>query len=304
MRSGSTLVQEAELLLDDAPLLASDVEFYRRVQLLINRLRDRHTSITLPPPWRDMVAFLPFTVEPCWEGGRRLLIVTKVLTDVGDPGFRPGVALTYWNGTPIATFVERLSWETSGAHPYARIALCLRALTARPMAFSVPPDEDWVQLTYRSLAGQFRSVLLPWKVYIPPPMSSTHIAAAPSSGEAAVFEGLDRDTLTTNGIWRDLFAVKSGDPVADSDPFRGQLASRTVSTRTGTVGYIRIYSFDAPDSDQFVRSFANLLKELPSKGLVIDLRANRGGTIPSGGGHCPTLLEEPDFDVSGRLPKH
>src|SRR6478752_2951398 len=53
-------VQEANLLVDEVRFIQSDGDFFRRVFGILKRLRDRHTALRLPSPWRDMVAYLPF----------------------------------------------------------------------------------------------------------------------------------------------------------------------------------------------------------------------------------------------------
>jgi hypothetical protein len=52
-----------------------------------------------------------------------------------------------------------------------------------------------------------------------------------------------------------------------------------VTTRYGTFGYLRIFSFNVNDDRVFVDEFVRLIQELPQNGLIIDVRGNGGGLI-------------------------
>jgi Peptidase family S41 len=285
---GIAPAQEFLLLLDDVPLIQSDYEFFRRLMTITKQLRDRHTCLKLPAPWSNMVAFLPFAVESYWSGARRPLVVSKILSSVDDPRFQPGVEITHWNGIPIARYIEQLGWQLEGANPYARITLALRSITLRPLAYMLPPDEDWVTVTYVADGG-FRSVTVPWRAYVPAPGSGANMAASAALGAARVVQGVDQSTLIVNGGWRDLYSgtsakAVSGDNGAIANPLADNLTYRIVPTRAGTFGYIRLFSFQTNDTVGFLNAFANVLKLMPRQGLIIDLRANPGGTIPAGEG--------------------
>lgn len=282
-------VQEASLLADDVRYIPAEAQFQRRAFEIMKRLRDRHTALRLPSPWRDMVAFLPFAAESYYDDSGRHVIVSKLMADPGDATFRVGTEITHWNGTPIARYIESLSWTNDGANPFARIALALRSLTVRPLGYVLAPDEDWVSLTFRAGTG-FRTISIPWRVYLPPPLSAAGIASTtPTTGAAAVELGVDRNTLIVNGTWQDLYSASSPEtgstlqtaaaPAADA---LQNVVARVVKTAEGEFGYIRIFSFDTPDSRAFLTQFAALLQQMPKSGLILDVRSNPGGTIPSG----------------------
>lgn len=274
-------VQEAALLADEAAYFSGDADYFARLLDLMNRLRDRHTAVRLPSPWRSMVAFLPFALESCFDAAGRHLLVSKTMTDLGDPRFVPGVEITHWNGSPIRRFVESLSMRSAGGNPFARIAVTLRSLTARPLGYMLAPDEDWVVLNFRSADGTTGTVVCPWLVYMPP---ETGTNPGGSNLSLASARGLDSSTLQVNGAWLDLFSQRGGDATlaATADPLSNVARWRSVRTARGEWGYIRLFSFDAPDPAAFVRRFAEVLATMPPDGLVIDLRANPGGTIPAG----------------------
>ncbi len=286
-------VQQALLLADDVTVLPSTAEFNRRLFTILKALRDAHTAVMLPSPWRYMIAFLPFTVEACFDQNAHPLFVTKLMGDCGDPNFKVGVEITHWNGVQIARYIEGLSWTTEGGNPYARIAIALRSLTVRALGYMQAPDEDWVNITYSD--GQKLSTLaIPWRVYIAQPQSSANSATVAPNTAAAAFQGVNRSALIVNGTWKDLFssgastapaAVSPSTPAAaPADP---NMDSRVVATSTGSYGYIRIYSFEYSDTPTFLNEFSQILTQMPAAGLIIDVRDNPGGTIDCAEGLMP-----------------
>lgn len=288
-------VQEFALLLDDTPLIQTDVEFFHRLINIVKKLRDRHTSFKLPAPWSNMIAYLPFVVELGWEADRRRLLVTKLMAGLGDPHFKVGVEITHWNGVPISRYIERLSWETEGANPFARIALALRSLTVRPLTYMLPPDEDWVSLTYESKES-YRTISIPWRVYFPVNDNDGSRTIKEQYGEVAIAQGIDRPTSLLNRSWLEFYTDDQGedwDPqiFPESDPLRNvpnplstNLLFRTTESIFGRYGYIRIFSFETDDTPKFLRDFADILRMMPRAGIIIDVRSNPGGTIPAGEG--------------------
>jgi hypothetical protein len=90
------------------------------------------------------------------------------------------------------------------------------------------------------------------------------------------------------------FVICGADPMAaravPQPPFAADITTSlpdlfsacTVTTPSGTFGYIRIYSFMARDEMAFVAEFVRLVRQLPTNGLIIDLRKNGGGNIVAG----------------------
>lgn len=73
-------------------------------------------------------------------------------------------------------------------------------------------------------------------------------------------------------------------------------SARTVTTTSGTFGYIRIFSFMALDEMAFVAEFVRLARQLPANGLIIDVRKNGGGNILAGEKVLQTLSQN-EIDV-------
>ncbi|MBO9478174.1 hypothetical protein J7382_11565 [Shimia sp. R11_0] len=310
-------LRELELLADDAAAYPSTAAYLQRLARIFLKLRDRHTSIRLPAPWNAMIAYLPFVAESCYEAGRRKLIVTKLVEAPDDPHFTVGVELTHWNGTPIQRFVETLSWQTNGSNPWARIALALRALTLRPLAFAPPPDEDWVTLTYVDATGAQRQATFLWQMTFKP--DATAGAGTRESGNVPLL-GLDEGTEVVNQTLKSLFC----DPGQNRLRGRGLTVSGSgmrfdeLQGATGAApgvrpsvmtlpdgksfGVLRIFSFGTRNIRGFVEEIAALLLQMPQTGLIVDVRANPGGTIPAGEALLRLLTPNPvDFSRNAFL---
>ena len=280
-------------------------EFHRTLLQTFLDLRDLHTNYILPRRYQR-TAFLGILVERHRDDAGVHFVISKVWDDlVGDPNLVPGVEITHWNGTPIATAVDRNAEREAGSNTAARRARGLERLTMRSVHMSLPPDEDWVTLTYES-GGTVHESRLPWRVFDRKEeiTDATAVSTLPE-GVAAVAEhlvGLDLQTEVARRMKRLLFAPASLDEErrvrrsraavppataaqaeADVIPTTrpGELKARTITTALGTVGHLRIYTFHMRDRNvnAFVREVGRLLGRLPQTGLVVDVRGNGGGFV-------------------------
>ena len=130
--------------------LDPEVDFHAEVSDIFNSLRDLHTNYRLPAPFNSRVAWLPYLIEEFFDGAppRRRYIVTRVIAGAGPKDFVRGVEVTHWNGMSMEHAVARNGERQAGSNPDARHARGLNSLTMRPLAGSLPPDEEWVTLRY------------------------------------------------------------------------------------------------------------------------------------------------------------
>jgi C-terminal processing protease CtpA/Prc len=301
-------LQCLRLLRHRIPELTED-EFHRTLLQTFLDLRDLHTTYVLPQRYQR-TAFLGILVERHLDDAGAHVVISKVWDRlVGEPNLVPGVEITHWNGTPIATAVDRNAEREAGSNPAARRARGLERLTMRSIHMSLPPDEDWVTLTYsggEGAAAQVHESRLPWRVFdrrediTGDPAVSTLPAGVDAAAEHLV--GLDLQTEVARRVKRRLFAPASldeerrvrrsraavprataaqaeADVVPTTRP--GELKARTITTSRGTFGHLRIYTFHMQDRDvtAFVQEVARLLGRLPQNGLVLDVRGNGGGFV-------------------------
>jgi C-terminal processing protease CtpA/Prc len=266
----------------------TDLEFHSEMSLIFASVRDLHTNYLLPSPYRERTAFLPFLVEEFFEDGTPHYVMTKTIAGFEHPSFVPGVELLHWNGIPIKRAILANAEVQGGSNRAASFARGLDALTIRPLVRSLPPNEDWVVVTYRGMDGAEHDIRLDWMVWAPPTGTGVDPDEGTASRSAAL--GYDIQTDAVNQAKKVLFARKAfaleeaslpvavgANELATSMPtvFR----AREVETESGTFAYVRIFTFNVQDADEFVDEFARLVQLLPPNGLIVDVRGNGGGLI-------------------------
>jgi hypothetical protein len=297
-------LQQLRLLgyrLERAPdaLLPDELTFHREMTQIFTALRDLHTNYLLPPPYRDTVAFLPFMVEACYDKASPApqYLVSKVLPHYDRPPFGVGVVLVDWNGIPIERAIELNAAQQAGGNAAARIARGIEALTIRPMVRVLPPDEHWVTIGYRRQQGDRLELRQDWLIFTP---AATSMAQESAGGaDASLRLGLDLQSERIQETRKIFFAPAAvaaeqrvsargdapqaiaGSPETIETVLPTVFRARQQPTDSGIFGYIRIFTFVAPngDVDGFVNEFVRLAEQLPESGLIIDVRGNGGGHI-------------------------
>lgn len=292
-------VQRLKLLLqnlEQAPAAAQplEAEFHRELTEIFTSVRDLHTNYLLPAPFNKMTAFLPFMVEDFFDGGKRKYLVSHVTQGFNHPTFVPGVEVVYWNGMPIERAVMNNAYRYAGSNREAKIARGVQTLTTRALRIALPPDEEWVIVGYRTAAGKLEELRVDWMVN--PPLPSGVDADAGAERAAAAALGLDLEQETIQHMRKALFAPqvvaaeKKAAKKVDRGASFGDLEStlpqvfeaRSVTTPSGTFGYLRIRTFNIWPPEDFVKEFIRLITALPQGGLIIDVRGNGGGVINNG----------------------
>ena len=188
--------------------MPSEFDFHKELLDIFISLRNLHTNYVLPKPFSDYVAILPFLVESHIENNKRKFLVTKVNENILPDTFRPGVEITYWNGIPMQRAVEINAYKNSGSNPPASFARGLENMTIRPMATSLPPDEEWVVIGYKTEDGRNLEHKQEWLVVSPNPESKSINANSAESKESYTI-GMDFTTDLTRQIKKILFAPKA-----------------------------------------------------------------------------------------------
>jgi len=307
--------QLAEMTQDKMP---SEHQFHDEMLKIFTSVRDFHTSYFLPAPFNSHTAFLPFIIEEFFDRAgerKRRFLVSHVLKEFPQRQFRRGVEILFWNGVPIERAIELNGENQSGSNPDARFACGLDAMTIRPMASSLPPDEDLVTITYRSLKGAIMELKQKWLV-IPANTLDAELRSATGAQKLYTKLSINLKKNSINQVRKVLFAPKAIEAqnkiedgkIQDFDVTqvngiaRGRgtgharkrdglntsmptiFGPRRVETKYGTFAYVRIRTFDPLKGDvrAFVAEFQKLLELLPQKGLIIDIRNNPGGDINAG----------------------
>jgi C-terminal processing protease CtpA/Prc len=277
--------------------MESEAEFHKEILDIFIQLRDLHTNYLLPQPFASHFAFLPFLIESYGSNDTRQFIVTRIAKgyeNILPPSFRPGIHITYWNGIPIQRAVEMNANRNAGSNLAARFARGLQSLTYRPMRTSLPPDEEWVVISYKTEEGEEKELKQEWLVSSQPVSFPFSIGEDMANLEKSSKLGLDLNTELVGQMKKVLFAsenvleIEKNVALSASDLDAIEKVSGLESVMPGVfeakeisedVGYIRIRTFSVQEDKPFVDEFIRLIKLLPKNGLIIDVRGNGGGLI-------------------------
>jgi hypothetical protein len=290
-------LQRLRLLRHRLPTM-SEAQLHTELADIFVELRDLHTAYILPSRYRGFAVLGGIYVERCVEDGQIRYVLSKHEEGLfADPDLVVGAEITHWNGTPIDIAVQRFAdRETAGSNPAARLTGGLAAMTIRPIALSLPPDEDWVVLTYR-VDGRTHESRIPWLVAVFESEDSADCSPNAAPNELIGTRqpvGMDVRGELSRRTRKRLFAGRTrpagrrrtaGDdeiPSSRGDEFR----ARVLRTAGGTFGHLRIFTFFAAPGEDcdpiaaikgFVAEARRLIGELPPDGLVLDIRNNPGG---------------------------
>jgi hypothetical protein len=278
-------------------------DFHRSVAEILTDLRDAHTRYLGPRTGAGQIAVLPLLVETYDDAnGDPHFIATKIFD--GDPehgaaiaeaGFDSDCEITHWNAVPIARAVELYAERETGGRPDARRARALESLTIRPLRYALPPDEEWVIISFVRKDRSRGEVRLEWRY---PSIEDVPVSADLDGSARRVYAGnpaaesarrakkllfapeqwfaSDRDRLIS---LQDSCAQHKEEGEWFTGEFQDNVAARVVETSAGRFGHMRLWSFDLRDDDGFIAEIVAMLDELPRNGLIIDLRGNPGGLI-------------------------
>ncbi|MFE7246194.1 S41 family peptidase [Streptomyces sp. NPDC057580] len=264
--------------------------FHTEMSEIFHSMRDLHTNYLLPAPYAGKIAFLPFLVERYEDTQGEHFMVTHVAQGFSAPGFAPGVEITHWSGIPIAKAVDLNAARFAGSNAAARRSRGVQSLTLRSLVIHLPPFEEWVTVSYIDAGGTAHELREKWRIVDNLP---TFVRAQAPTG-IALAEGLDLDMDEANRAKVMLFAPKvvarqkaleAGE--AAPEVHAGEISTsmpkvfraQEVQTSAGTFGYIRIFTFLERDVEGFINEFVRLLRQMPDRGLILDVRDNGGGVI-------------------------
>jgi hypothetical protein len=290
-------VRALEHLRSQIPAL-STVEFHRELINLINRLRDKHTQSTYEP-WKGWVATLPFLVEEYGGPRNRQYIVSKVDGDEesvkNHRTFAPGARILLWNGVPFDRALDLYAEREAGGRAEARRARALETLTVRSLRSRPLPDEQFVVLDYTDgKGGKPETIRLEWRIITPERAVTARQGSKPGgptpSNGSAIYRAVSRSAEDVRRAKkflfnRQLWVADHGQAELAQRPgaFQDFLTAESREVDGKRVGYLRVWSFDVDDDDQFIEAAVATLSDyhLPQDGLIVDLRDNPGGLIPA-----------------------
>lgn len=299
-------VLRARLERQTASTMEPEWLFHAEVTSVFLSVRDLHTNYLLPAPFAGKIAYLPFMVEKSHDDGVDHYVVTRTVAGFTGPHFGVGAEVTHWSGTPIARAVALNGAKFAGSNAAANLARGLESLTLRPLVMQLPPDEDWVDLTYIGLDGDEHELRVEWQVTTNLPTMTD----LDSVSITATSLGLDLDSDEKSRAKKLLYvpavveledgqsSVELAAPAAVSaadlpTTMPGVFRARSVDTAHGTFGHLRIFTFSVEDPVAFRDEFVRLAGLLPQNGLIVDVRDNGGGHIYASEFTLQTLTPRP-----------
>ncbi len=268
-------------------------QFYNEMLSIFSQMRDLHTAFVLPEPFRSATAYLPFRLEACTEHGRRKYIVSELMPEAPrHSGFDRGAEVTHWNGVAIARAVASNAEREAGSNAAARHAQGLASMTIRWLGQSLPPDEDWIDVSFlpaSSRSSKPRVARFLWRVFRQQSRAEHEVARA--SG-MSVHLGMDTRGEVERQVRQFLFgrrrrtgpASRHFGRTGDLQSFMPEVfpSCRDVQTPHGRFAYVRIATFNVGDDAAFLEEFVRIIGQLSQNGMILDVRGNLGGLIHAG----------------------
>ena len=268
-------------------------QFYNEMLSIFSQMRDLHTAFVLPEPFRSATAYLPFRLEACTENGRRKYVVSELMSEAPrHQGFDRGTEVTHWNGVAIARAVASNAEREAGSNAAARHAQGLASMTIRGVGQSLPPDEDWIDVSFLPASRRSskpRVARFVWRVFRQ--QSSAEHEVARASGRS-VHLGMDTRGEVERQVRQFLFGRhRRVGPASRHFGRAGDLLSfmpevfpscRDVQTPHGRFAYVRIATFNVGDDEAFLQEFIRIIGQLSQNGMILDVRGNLGGLIHAG----------------------
>ena len=270
----------------------SDRQFHTELTTIFNSVRDLHTVYQLPDPYRGHVATLGFLVERYFTParGEPRYVVSKVHEELKHEGFDVGARIVRWNAIPMHRAVRLNAERQAGSNVPARLARGLEAMTLRSLRSTLPPDEDWVMLEVDAPGrrGTFET-RIHWRV-----VPADTLDGRPQDPVATLGTtlGIDAGNEATRQVKRRFFSSSEKAQRSAAQELRSVLRFERRTVLGRRVGYLRIFSFNVAAARRFVELVAEILRRLPQRGLILDIRGNPGGNILAAEGTLQLLSEE------------
>jgi hypothetical protein len=285
-------VLRARLDRETPATIGAEWVFHREVSSIFLSVRDLHTNYLLPAPFAGKIAYLPFQIEKGRVGGVDRYLVTRTVAGFTGPSFGQGAEVTHWNGTPIARAVEINGALFAGSNRAANLARGLESLTLRPLVLQLPPDEDWVVVTYKGVDNSQHEIRVEWTVATNlPPMTDLDAVTGTATSLGLDLDSDERARAKKLLFVPDVVELEGGVSSANlpapaavgaadvPTTMPGVFRARSVTTASGTFGHVRIFTFSVEDPVAFRDEYVRLVRLLPQNGLIVDVRDNGGGHI-------------------------
>lgn len=272
----------------------TNYEFHADMIHFFQTLNDRHTVYVVPPPLSTFVARLPFSVREIFPNHKSNGTGNKVPAYVAhgvipflfaNPTFTNGSTILDWDDISIDQVVRVNGRNGYGSNRAAQIANAVEQLTCRPLFRDPLPVRAIVKIRFQT-SGTIDTVQVPWFfLNMSAPVSSAQTTAStktaapvdtfqPSESRQILQSRHARASELSTAIHTSR-TRRMEIPV--DDDFASFFSASVVNTPAGPVGHLKIMDFQRTDIGPTVVQLTRILKRMPDRGLVVDLRGNLGG---------------------------
>lgn len=292
-----------------------NLQFHNAIIRIISKVQDGHNIYVTPPPLRQVISFLPFTLAEFYTASSpnpRFTISETIRGAIPwktRVTFRPGVEILEWNGKPILSAVLEAGELGVGGNAASKLARGVQDLTNRRSGLQLFPEPGPFVVKYKDLCGTIRTAKFYWIHFTvplnvanfvavvpelpaaPQPTPSNVPTAARMSKPCSRFARLRARSKTRYGLRVPLCrkrAIPSSEITRTNVPVQKPLGSsmfaEVVKVKVGasmeSIGVLKIINFGVQGNENawFAELKRILFTQLPQTGVIIDVRNNPGGS--------------------------
>lgn len=270
----------------------TNLEFHMKMQSIFQLMDDKHSQYHAPYPLNASIASTFFTIKQYFEStetGRKSprprYVVSSSQTVGKDGVFGLGSEVLKYGGKPIQKAVKELGRASYGSNKAAQISTAVVLLTSRSLLVDPFPVDLVVEIGFRNKDGSFGAVTVPWNFLELTDSAMSDVSRRFLSTESTASHtssAIPEISISDKQLLPDSIQVAEGKKrtsIKVKGKFRSLFAAEKVATKSGTFGLLTLPSFGSDVTPALVAELSRILRRMPKKGLVIDLRNNDGGKV-------------------------
>ena len=268
----------------------TNYEFHERMREIFQSMNDLHTRYFRPAPLNMTFAFIGFDMKEFFEKGSR---EPKYVVDDITPSLLPtdakldeGSEILSIDGMDVQKVIRKLGKDSSASNNAAKDAIGISRLTSRPLVVDSAPSKPTMTVKFRNSLGKKFTEVYPW-IYLKITEESMMSAIFSSLlvGNPVFPKEIDEETdkhirrsakLAHTNIASVRLRSKNRTVVPVNELYTNVFSAEIINTSRGRIGKLNIMRF-FPRRIDVVEEFKRLLRLMPKKGLIVDIRGNPGG---------------------------
>lgn len=279
---------------------ASAYDFHQNVSRTFRKMNDFHSLYEAPPPLIALMGLLGFSIDRYYEDADESnshFIVTDTVPGFkfSNPSFKRGVTITHIDSVPVHRAAIRAGRAGYASNAAAVLSLGTDALTSRPAIISDLPEKTEAKIRYMTEGNHPHTIRVPWQI-VSLDKNLTTVSRTTHEPVPAALRQLHKQIgISRNGQKRatdfpplaflarmSAPALRAIDTKEIQIPVKSEFvrlfSACVVETTSGKVGVLKLPAFGDRASVELVAELTRILKLMPSRGLIVDLRGNQGGS--------------------------